>query len=1019
MANPEDLLKHAGWLRGLARTLVADAQAADDLVQDTWVAALREPPRGEPRPWLGRVLRNAARARFRGEGRRVRRERAAAHYEVLPSADELAARMELQRTLVDVVLGLDEPYRSTIVLRFYEGLSAAEIARRRGLPGATVRSHLKRGLDEMRRRLDEGHAGGRAAWSAICLPWLSTKPALATDPGAAATTLFLGALTMSTGAKLALGAAAVTLTLVSYRLTTAATDGAGRLQPPAESTPSPSASLAEPREEPAPLARSARSAVPSTPVLAAPPAVESVPHVVSARVVDEQLAPLAGAVLRITRLDASSEPTKPDGEVRLELSVEDGGRYGVEVGCAGYATKKLATKLDVAGPTDLGQIVLLPGGRILGVVVDEDDRPVAGADVVVTPRASSLNDLATRYRVGPDRYLGVFEQRTDADGRFSFDGVVADGRVRVWAGAPRSLWTASEPFAVYADGEPVELKLGLERLGPDEIVEGIVLSPDGVPVGGCAVRRDYRSPTAYFTRWVTTGADGRFEFPALGVGRTDLRAEDPDERWSDAVLTGAEAGGELVLRFREPRFVDVRVEDAHSIAVPEATVQAIARFEHDSQGVGRAVPDELERGVHRLREPAERFSLQIAAPGHADLETEAFQPGELPDSYVVRLTKLPGLTGRVWIGEQPAAGVRLQLARALVEVGDGFQVVYHRGFLTELDPYARFEVETDEEGRFQLFPQEPGDYAIRAAGRDGLAPAELRVADYDPAVGRRGLELHLTRGGNIEGEIVPRPGTEVAGLQVVASRGDGHIQVQRVGADGLFLFERLIPGRWNVEVVPDDLSNLPTSHFVMDERVELPWVCEVFEGETTFHDIDLASVEPCVVTGALVVDGEPAAGWTATLRTRAGHSHRPSEHPWVLLGAEGRFELSVDKPRAYTLTLQAPQGEPELAVAADLDLAPGALEWELAFETGAAVIDGVTRAESHTEFLFLEWVAPNGAHAVRRLEPDPDGRCRVDRFPAGAVSIRRGIVNAWEPNAPAALVEGHLPVGGTASLEIP
>src|SRR5205814_10341316 len=44
-ATPEELLAHAGWVRALARELVRDASTADDLVQETWLAALRHPPR--------------------------------------------------------------------------------------------------------------------------------------------------------------------------------------------------------------------------------------------------------------------------------------------------------------------------------------------------------------------------------------------------------------------------------------------------------------------------------------------------------------------------------------------------------------------------------------------------------------------------------------------------------------------------------------------------------------------------------------------------------------------------------------------------------------------------------------------------------------------------------------------------------------------------------------------------------------------------------------------------------------
>src|SRR6185503_8317505 len=60
----EGLLDEAGWLRTLAASLASDAAQAEDLVQDTWLAALRREPRpGEARPWLGRVVRNLARNR--------------------------------------------------------------------------------------------------------------------------------------------------------------------------------------------------------------------------------------------------------------------------------------------------------------------------------------------------------------------------------------------------------------------------------------------------------------------------------------------------------------------------------------------------------------------------------------------------------------------------------------------------------------------------------------------------------------------------------------------------------------------------------------------------------------------------------------------------------------------------------------------------------------------------------------------------------------------------------------------
>ena len=64
---PEALLKHAAFLEQLARGLVRDPGLRDDLVQDTWIAAIRSPPReGRVRGWLATVLRNAARKARRG-----------------------------------------------------------------------------------------------------------------------------------------------------------------------------------------------------------------------------------------------------------------------------------------------------------------------------------------------------------------------------------------------------------------------------------------------------------------------------------------------------------------------------------------------------------------------------------------------------------------------------------------------------------------------------------------------------------------------------------------------------------------------------------------------------------------------------------------------------------------------------------------------------------------------------------------------------------------------------------------
>ncbi|MBV8760810.1 MAG: sigma-70 family RNA polymerase sigma factor [Deltaproteobacteria bacterium] len=176
------LLAHADWLRDLARKLVGGADA-DDAVQETYVAALRSPPDPDlpAKPWLARVLRNASRMSHRSAARRTRREDAVTQIATPPSsADETVARAETFRMLVELVMALDDPYRTTLLRHYFDGETFAAIARRDGVPEATVRGRHKHALDQLRRRLDARSQGDRRAWLASLAP-LAAPPAHTTS----------------------------------------------------------------------------------------------------------------------------------------------------------------------------------------------------------------------------------------------------------------------------------------------------------------------------------------------------------------------------------------------------------------------------------------------------------------------------------------------------------------------------------------------------------------------------------------------------------------------------------------------------------------------------------------------------------------------------------------------------------------------------------------------------------------------------------------------------------------------
>lgn len=181
------LLAQRGWVRALARTLVFDETRADDAEQDAWLAALKSPPRGggSLRAWFANVVRTRVRDRHRVDVHRAQREFVAARPEATPSAADVAATTEIHRRLTAALLALEEPYRSAVILRYFEDLPPREVAARTGVPVETARTRVKRGIERLRERLDDEHGGDRRAWCALVGPLgAGTKWRTAVEGGA-------------------------------------------------------------------------------------------------------------------------------------------------------------------------------------------------------------------------------------------------------------------------------------------------------------------------------------------------------------------------------------------------------------------------------------------------------------------------------------------------------------------------------------------------------------------------------------------------------------------------------------------------------------------------------------------------------------------------------------------------------------------------------------------------------------------------------------------------------------------
>ena len=165
------LLENGTWVRSLARRLLYDEGLTNDVVQEVWIAALRSSPRSPElfRAWLRGIVRKIAFETNRRETRRRRRETAVTKSSSVPSAATIAEQLEIHGILTEAINALREPYRTAIYLRFFEGLRAVEIAKEMDAGDSTVRTWIGRGVESLRKWLDE-HYGDRKTWRAALLP---------------------------------------------------------------------------------------------------------------------------------------------------------------------------------------------------------------------------------------------------------------------------------------------------------------------------------------------------------------------------------------------------------------------------------------------------------------------------------------------------------------------------------------------------------------------------------------------------------------------------------------------------------------------------------------------------------------------------------------------------------------------------------------------------------------------------------------------------------------------------------
>jgi RNA polymerase sigma-70 factor (ECF subfamily) len=929
------LLANSLFVRSVARGLLSRDQDLEEVVQETWLAALRAPPRSpRSRSWLRRVVRNLASNLHRGAERRARREQTWSPLAPIPSPDEILHQEDVRRSVVEAVLSLPEPQRTTVLLRHFEGRSIEDVARALGVPEETVKTRLRRAHAELRTRMTEKH-GEPSSW----MPALAT---LAGDWRLVGTVAGGIAMTMKTkwlaATLILLFASAASVSWWHTRRT--------RMEQGHATTIASASAAPGPAAQDTPLQTTAREelvrleAEPPA-ALAADDAAETGEAVLDGRFMDPSGAPVAGVAVTpqaesdvmttsdergsfrwtvpTPAVDAGDDPLIKYGSSSTNLR-DKNGTVHLHARKAGFVAQELSSVITFGSTVSLGPVTLEPAGSVAGRVLDEDGHPFAGATVLV----ADVERPGPGVALGPTRAevpISWFNSvKTQPDGSFRIDDI-RPGWIQVWARAAGYFYTGTSPSELIARHTLEPITITLARITDADAIEGRVLGPDGAGVAEARVL--FWQRTRYEGLVIADG-DGHFRYVVNQRVPHHVQVMAPGERFLSAQRDGVEPGTrDLVFRLKTAPSFRVAALDPEKVPIPLFKVAMLWDGELRSETAPAATVL-----LHAIDEV---FSLRVSAMGFAPTDLGPFDATNLPPVIEATLRRLPAFAGRITADGRAIPGAKVSLLLA-PPPSTLFSV---ERFLSRLSPDRMSHAITGTDGRYQLKSDAEGVFFIRAE-----APS-LAATDAGPFECRAGLDdvtcdLSLTPGGILEGHVLMPAGETPESALIAISCGDGFPQTARVKSDGSYRFENLTPGRWLVQRAKSEIRPGEGSwgESPFDVMPALPWNCIVAEGKVTRYDLDLTVPCTCTLRGELQLEEAHALPFFVTL-VRAGQlgvdptrvEVESESRSRATVAGDGCFTMSVDEPGVYDLFLEADDGRQSRRFRETITLKLGEQSW--------------------------------------------------------------------------------------------
>lgn len=595
----ESLLAEAPWLARLARSLTGSAAEADDIVQDTYAAAVRSPPAADRplRPWLRSVAVNLVRMRHRSRTRRDANESVAElQNEPVPTPAQLLERAQLERRLAELVIGLDEPFRSSVLLRYREGLTAEAIASQLGVPASTVRSRLKTALDRLRHDLDDGEQRRMRALFPPLIPGLWRRLVMA----------------KATTKTLAIVAALLVALLAGGTLVFLGRNHAAGTTPLQAHAPPPT----------------------SPAVIVERPAMFAQPGLTRRRVrgrVTAEAMPFRGARVQLIHEQTSvplAEVTS-DADGTFDFGERNANRYIVAANTENLVSAPVTIDLRAPALPEV-ELVLTGCSHVRGTVVDGSGAPIAHAHVA----------------------------RDDGSGPFVETDVAGHYDLCTHFGGTVVRFSASGYQQVLSVIDAAPLSTRDVVLVPEGTVEGKVLMADDTPAEGARVVIDpgFGGPNSNASVTAFTGADGSFRLVGVSPGRNLLSAFAPARRTprpQELVVGAGQAITGVVLRLEATATLRGIVMSG-GVPVPGVGV-GIRRGNRDELGVAAVTQSDGSFVIDR----APRGDLAVYVVDHVVVSPRSVHVGEGQTTATIEVRPMATIRGRVTRSGTGVAGAQV------------------------------------------------------------------------------------------------------------------------------------------------------------------------------------------------------------------------------------------------------------------------------------------------------------------------------------------------------------------------